>query len=122
MSSWTENDWHLTAAGPVEGNGISQGVSLKSPAQWGAVIRALFAQRRTSTLELAKVVYTAKRKLVYGQWTSMWRSGHLPFSKRKGEMLVVIGKELAWLDAQHCAHLPSESRILYYLARLGHKL
>jgi hypothetical protein len=60
--------------------------------------------------------------LRYGQWTELWKSRRIPFSKRKGEMLVVIGKNLGCLDAQNSAHLPSAWNTLYYLARLDRSL
>jgi hypothetical protein len=45
--------------------------------------------------------------------------GQLPFSKRKGEMLVVMGEVLGAMDAQKSAHLPAAWNTLYCLARLG---
>jgi len=59
-----------------------------------------------STIELARVVCIARSNLPYGAWTQLWKSGRVGFSKRKGEMLAAIGKQLAELDAQNSAHLP----------------
>jgi hypothetical protein len=87
-------------------------------AQWVEAIRAAFGSGRSSVIELAKVVWTAKRKLHFGQWTAMWRSGDMPFGKRKAEMLAVIGNGLGKLNAHNCAHLPSAWHTLYYLAQL----
>src|SRR5439155_12969917 len=41
------------------------------------------------------------------------------FSKRKADMLVVIGRVLGKADAHTCSHLPSAWRTLYCLARIG---
>jgi hypothetical protein len=42
----------------------------------------------------------------------------MPFSKRKGEMLVVIGERMGRIDAETFAHLPTGWSVLYWLARL----
>jgi hypothetical protein len=55
----------------------------------------------------------------HGLWSKLWRDERRPFSKRKAEMLVVIGAGLKGLNANICAHLPSSWRILYYMAQLG---
>jgi len=89
-----------------------------SLADWTTEIQAAFAHGRANTLELARLVGAAKQRLRFGQWTRLWKSGQLPFSKRKGEMLVVIGQGLGSVDANNCAHLPTAWRTLYYLARL----
>jgi hypothetical protein len=90
-------------------------------AHWVGEIKAAFSNGRECALNLAKIVWTAKRKLHYGQWSALWRSGSLPFKKRKGEMLVVIWKGLGRLDAHTCSHLPSSWRTLYLLAQLDSK-
>jgi len=92
--------------------------TVKSVGEWISNIKLLCSEENTRTIELARLLYLAKRELPYGQWTQMWKSGGIPFSKRKGEMLVVIGKNLGCLDAQNSAHLPSGWNTLYYLARL----
>jgi hypothetical protein len=65
------------------------------------------------------VVSQARHSLPYGEWSELWRSGKIPFSKRKGEMLVVIGSVLGNLVAQNAAQLPSAWNTLYWVARLG---
>jgi hypothetical protein len=67
-------------------------------------------------MDLARTVHEAKRKLHHGQWSDMWRSAGAPFSKRKAEMLAVVGKNLGSLNAQNSAQLPSAWNTLYYLA------
>lgn len=90
----------------------------QSVTDWIEQIRSFCEQEKSSTIELAKIVLAAKRKLHYGQWSQLWKCGRLPFSKRKAEMLMVIGRNLGSLDAQNSAHLPSAWNTLYYLARL----
>jgi hypothetical protein len=58
----------------------------------------------------------------HGQWSRLWRSPRIPFSKRKAEMLVTVGEALGGLTAQKSAHLPSAWNTLYYLAQLGRGL
>jgi hypothetical protein len=58
----------------------------------------------------------------HGLWSKLWRDERRPFSKRKAEMLVVIGAGLKGLNANICAHLPSSWRTLYYIAQLGQAL
>jgi hypothetical protein len=89
---------------------------------WVEDIATAWARGATGTLELARIVARARKSLDYGQWSQLWRSGGLPFSKRKGEMLVVIGKGVGGLDAQSSAHLPVAWTTLYHLARLGPSL
>jgi hypothetical protein len=93
----------------------------KSSEGWADEIMRQFALGQSSTMELARSICAAKSQLHYGQWTQMWKSGRIPFSKRKGEMLAVIGKNLAPLDAQTSAHLPWGWNILYCLAQLNRK-
>ena len=82
-------------------------------------IKKVWSQGAGNSIELARVVWQARRELVYGQWTHMWASGVLPFSKRKGEMLATVGKGLGWVDAKTFAHLPSGWSVLYQLAQLS---
>ena len=72
----------------------------------------------TQTMQLAQTVAQARRQLRRGLWSSLWKSERMPFSKRKGEMLAVIGNRLAWANAQSFAHFPAGWSVLYYLARL----
>ena len=95
--------------------------SVKTPVDWLAKINEVCERGRSHNLELARVVYAAKCELRFGQWSKLWHSDKVmkpPFSKRKGEFLVVIGKGLGDLDANSCSHLPSACRALYYLAQL----
>jgi hypothetical protein len=64
------------------------------------------------------VVHAARRKLPYGEWTRLWKSGCVGFSKRKAEMLAAIGRNLNNLNAQTSAHLPAGWNTLYHLALL----
>lgn len=93
--------------------------SAESPADWALVITSLVVRGRTETRELARLVYDAKKKLLRGQWTELWRSPGIPFSKRKAEMLAAIGQGLGALNPQTFAHLPVGWSILYQLSRLN---
>ncbi len=88
---------------------------------WIGLIREPCSRGASSTLELARLMSKARRNLPYGRWSQLWQSGGLPFSKRKGEMLLVIGQCVEELDAQHSAHLPAAWNTLYYLVPLGRK-
>lgn len=81
------------------------------------IVRA-WSRGATHTIELARVVSAARKQLPYGEWSRLWQSGRMPFSKRKGEMLVVIGERMGWIDAQCFAHLPVAWSTLYWLAHL----
>jgi hypothetical protein len=89
-----------------------------SVADWAAEIKQHVARGKAGNLTLGRLLYEAKSKLRYGQWTELWRSGQIPFSKRKGEHLVVIGENLGSLDANTSSHLPPAWRTLYLLAHL----
>ena len=102
----------------AEGAGHDRRSVSPALARWIAEIQRVWAQSGTRTLELARVVNVARGRLPYGQWTALWTSGQMPFSKRKAEMLVVVGARLDWMDAQTFAHLPRGWSILYCLARL----
>ncbi len=101
-----------SAARPC-GNGVALSIE-----QWTSEVRTVWEQGGTNTLELARVVCAARRGLRYGQWSQLWKSGKMPFSRRKGAMLVVIGQRLGGIDAQTFAHLPRGWSILYHLAQL----
>src|SRR5437867_4050842 len=98
-------------------NGFTEPVS-PAVANWIAEINALLIQGKQSTIQLARTVHTAKARLPDGHWSAIWKSGQVAFSKRKAEMLVVIGKHPDWADVQISAHLPSAWNTIYYLARL----
>jgi len=73
---------------------------------------------------MARLLSQARDNLQYGGWSQLWRSGlwrsgQVPFSKRKGEMLVVIGSALGNLPAQTSAQLPSAWNTIYWVALLG---
>jgi hypothetical protein len=87
--------------------------------EWIQLIREACSRGANSTLELARLMSQARRTLPYGRWSQLWRSDGLRFSRRKGEMLVVIGQCVKGLDAQNSAQLPAAWNTLYYLARLG---
>jgi hypothetical protein len=94
----------------------------RSLSYWAAEIKECWAHGTAGTLRLAKTTTCAKAKLRYGEWTRLWRTVQMPFSKRKGEMLVVIGNTMGDLDAQNSAHLPIAWNTLYCLAALGRTL
>jgi len=101
------------------GTVAAQTASARSPASdWITEITEAWARGGTHTLELARLVLTARRRMCYGEWTQLWKSGEMPFSKRKGEMLVVIGERLGTINTKTFAHLPTGWSILYWLARL----
>ena len=89
---------------------------------WVGEITRACARGTVDTLALARLVTRARRSLEYGKWSQMWNSGLLPFSKRKADMLALIGHELGELGEQTSAHLPSGWNTLYYVARLGRPL
>jgi hypothetical protein len=91
-------------------------------ADWEAKIRECFTRRTTTTLDLARLICAARTALPFGEWTRLWLSRSRPFSKRKAEMLVVVGRELRDIDTQMFAHLPAGWSTLYYLARLARPL
>ncbi len=81
-------------------------------------VRQLWAQGTANTLELARLMCGIRDRLARGQWTSLWKSGQMPFSERKGYMLLVIGDGFGWTNLQMFAGLPTGWSILYHLARL----
>lgn len=87
--------------------------------EWIEQIQQTWSQSAQNILALARLISAARRSLPYGSWSRLWPAGWLPFSKRKGEMLVVIGQCVERLDAQNSAQLPAAWNTLYYLARLG---
>ena len=116
---FTAPDQGIASAGNLELRGLpGDGEASVSMPDWAARINHLFARGRASVLDLARVVCSTKSALPRGQWTQLWQLGRLPFSKRKGEMLAVIGRHLGALDAQTFARLPGGWSVLYHLARL----
>lgn len=90
-----------------------------SVSDWIRLICEACSHDTETVLDLARLMSHARRSLPYGSWSRLWQSGGLPFSKRKGEMLVVIGQGVGELDAQNSAQLPAAWNTLYYLACLG---
>ena len=86
---------------------------------WAAQIRSVWANVGTNTLELARIVFQARRAMRYGAWTRMWRSTELPFGISKAKMLVRIGEHLGDLDGQTCGRLPAGWSVLYSVSLLG---
>src|SRR6266540_2320718 len=89
-----------------------------SASDWIGRIKSVWARGPASTLELARLMCAVRQQLLHGEWTALWNAGDLPFSKRKGEMLVAIGERLGWAGAQTFARLPVGWSIVYHLARL----
>src|SRR5213594_898325 len=86
---------------------------------WVAEIHRLLGSERAGTIDLARLLYEARRELRGGEWSTLWRGRWIPFSKRKGDMLVTIGRELGNLDEQNLAQLPLHWSVLYEIALFG---
>lgn len=91
---------------------------LNKTSDWIGQFTRAWSRGGTQTMELARLVSTARKRMCYGEWTGLWQSGEMPFSKRKGEMLIVIGERMGERDAQTIARLPTGWSVLYWLARL----
>jgi hypothetical protein len=102
----------------IASTSAKSGLPSATVAEWASRINSVWAHGTTCTLELAKVVHAARRKLPHGEWTRLWKSDCVPFSKRKAEMLAAISRNLDNLNAQTVSHLPSGWSILYRLALL----
>ncbi len=87
-------------------------------AQWTSRINSVWARGTATALELARVVHAARRRLARGEWSRLWQSGRIRFSKRKGDMLATIGRKVNGLSEQTFAHLPAGWSILYQLVLL----
>jgi hypothetical protein len=105
--------------GRVNSKGSSINGSEGGLQHWVCRIQAACLLETNNILELARLMCTARRTLPHGGWSQLWQTMEIPFSKRKGEMLVVIGKGVEGLNANNYSHLPVAWRALYYLARLG---
>lgn len=64
------------------------------------------------------MVSAAKTGLPYGQWSQLWKSGRMPFSKSTADRLAVIGQRMGGLDSATSLNLPRGWNTLYCLARL----
>src|SRR6266511_6321019 len=94
-------------------------------AEWIEQIQTLWANGAESRLELASLISTIRNHLRQrrGDWSSLWESSEIPFSKRKAEKLVVVGAGLGWaVNANACSHLPTEWDALYYIAKLDRSI
>ena len=89
---------------------------VKRPADWLAEINEVCERGRSHNLELARVVYAAKCELRFGQWTQM--ASQFPFARRKGYLLLAVGKGLGNLKVHDRALLPSALKTLYLLSQL----
>lgn len=83
---------------------------------WIEEIKQVWSRGTGHALELARVIGRARNRLLHGEWTQVVKS--LPFSKRKADMLVAVGKRFSWLHAHTFAHLPAGWSVLYQLAKL----
>ena len=90
-----------------------------SAADWIEEIISIWAKNATNTLELARIVFRARRSMRYGAWARIWGTQQLPFAISKAKMLVRIGERLGDLDGQTFGHLPAGWSILYILSLLG---
>ena len=107
---------------PVRG-GARKGAwaATDSVSEWIVEIRKVWTLGASSTIELARVVSTAKTRLRrhYGQWSRLWMSEQkMPVSKSTADQLAVIGQRMGGLDSQTSENLPRGWNILYCLARL----
>ncbi len=105
-----------------EVNGHLQRSNGSALADWENAIQQCYARGTTHTLALARIVFAARSALPFGEWTHLGTSPCRPFSKRKAEMLVVVGRELGDIDTQLFADFPAGWSTLYYLARLARPL
>jgi hypothetical protein len=117
----SEKNGHLVAAPLAITRAALPKVDLRD---WVSQIQAAYAREASDVLELARLMSRVHGRLPYGSWGRLWESREMrmPFKKRKGDMLVTIGRCVEGLDAQSSAQLPAAWNTLYYLARLGCKL
>src|SRR6266516_7882078 len=118
-------EWFDTAEAATQQRQPFEMSGLPSVAEWIEHIQALWANGAESRLELASLISTIRNHMRQrrGDWSSLWESGEIPFSKRKAEKLVVVGDGLGWaVNANVCSHLPTEWNALYYIAKLGRSL
>ena len=94
------------------------GLGLQQAAVWIGEISDAWRKGAAHTLELASIMFRARKNLRRGEWAELWKNGTIPFAQRKGEMLVVVGGRLDWASPQTFARLPRGWSILYQLSRL----
>ena len=63
-----------------------------------------------NTLALARLLHRARQRLKHGQWSPLWRSERVPVSKRKAEMLVIIGQGLGGTNIATRQEILTKSR------------
>ena len=118
-------EWFDTAEAATQLRQPGEMSGLSSVAEWIGQIQTLWANGAESRLELASLISTIRNHLRQrrGDWSSLWESGEIPFSKRKAEKLVVVGEGLGWaVNANACSHLPTEWNALNYIAKLGRSI
>jgi hypothetical protein len=102
--------------------GLGAATKPLTAADWIVEIKKVWARDAAGTLEMARVVNTAKRHLrrQYGQWSRLWTSGQeMPISKSTADQLAVIGQRMGGMDSQTSENLPRGWNILFCLAALG---
>ena len=118
-------EWFDTAEAAIQLRHPGEMSGPSSVAEWIEQIQTLWANGAASRLELASLMSAIRNHLRQrrGDWSSLWKSGEIPFSKRKAEKLVVVGHGLGWaINANAWSHLPTEWNALYYLAKLGRSI
>ncbi len=70
---------------------------------WIDKISRAWACGPANALALARLLHQARQSMKHGQWSHIWRSPRLPFSKRKAEMLVTVGEVLGGITAKNSA-------------------
>jgi len=121
----TDFEWFDAAEAATQQRQSGKVCALSSVAEWIGQIQTLWANGAESRLELASLISSIRNHLRQrrGDWSSLWESREIPFSKRKAEKLVVVGDGLGWaVNANACSHLPTEWDALYYIAKLGRSL
>src|SRR5437773_5739969 len=89
-----------------------------SVTSWITDIRRIWAHGTANTLELARLMCVIRNQSLRGEWTALWKSGQIPFGRRKGHMLLRIASGWSWANVQTFALLPTGWSILHELARL----
>ncbi len=92
-----------------------------SVAEWMGKIKKVWALGASGTLDLARVLSSAKNQLRrhYGQWSRLWKSEHkMPLSKSTADRLATVGDRMGWIDSATSLNLPRGWNILFCLAPL----
>ncbi len=92
-----------------------------SVAEWMGKIKKVWALGASGTLDLARVLSSAKNQLRrhYGQWSQLWKFEHkMPLSKSTADRLATVGDRMAWIDSATSLNLPRGWNILFCLAPL----